>query len=229
MPEIFPKSFSGVAFAVIMGGWVLSVCAHEFGHALAAYYGGDKSVKEKGYLTFNPLKYTHSTLSILMPVVFLLFFGIGLPGGAVYINSGALRGRLWRAFVSLAGPLANMILLALMMIPFWLGYIDPKTANVYLVSLSTLAFLQVTAVIFNLLPIPPLDGFGVISEFVPKPFTRWMNRNSNVVFIVLMLSMYKFPALGGRFWSGIHAACELVGIPPELAMKGIQMMRLSIL
>ncbi len=73
----------------------MSLCLHEFGHALAAYLGGDTSVRDAGYLTLNPLKYSHPLLSIIMPVLFLMMGGIGLPGGAVYINRHALRSSTW--------------------------------------------------------------------------------------------------------------------------------------
>src|SRR6267143_6454520 len=70
---------------------IFSVCLHEFGHAIVAYYGGDTSVLEKGYLTFNPLIYTHPVYSLLLPVLFMMLGGIGLPGGAVYIERDRLR------------------------------------------------------------------------------------------------------------------------------------------
>ena len=69
-------------FIIVTVLWIFSVCLHEFGHALVAFYGGDETVKDKGYLTMNPLRYTHPVLSILMPVVFMVMGGIGLPGGA---------------------------------------------------------------------------------------------------------------------------------------------------
>ncbi len=70
-------------FLIVLAGWIFSLSLHEFAHALVAYYGGDKTVKDKGYLTFNPLKYTHPMLSIVFPIIFLMMGGIGLPGGAV--------------------------------------------------------------------------------------------------------------------------------------------------
>ena len=48
-----------MTFLVVLIGWIFSLCLHEFSHSLVAYYGGDTTVREKGYLTFNPLKYTH--------------------------------------------------------------------------------------------------------------------------------------------------------------------------
>ena len=96
-------------FIVVIVGWIFSLCLHEFSHSVVAYYGGDTSVKDKGYLTFNPLKYTNPVLSIILPVIFLLLGGIGLPGGAVYIESSRLRSKRWESAVSLAGPAANLV------------------------------------------------------------------------------------------------------------------------
>ncbi|MEO0540050.1 MAG: site-2 protease family protein, partial [Cyanobacteria bacterium P01_A01_bin.105] len=93
---------------VVFAGWVVSVCLHEFGHAVVAYWGGDTSVKDKGYLTLNPLKYTNPGLSFVMPLMFLLLGGIPLPGAAVYINQRQLRSRTWKSAVSAAGPIATL-------------------------------------------------------------------------------------------------------------------------
>jgi Zn-dependent protease len=110
-------------FLLVTAGWVFSVCLHEFGHAVVAYRGGDYTVKEKGYLTLNPLNYTHPVYSLLMPLVFLFLGGLGLPGGAVYIEDRLLRSKGWRSAVSLAGPAMN-VLLAMWYVPaanhaFW--------------------------------------------------------------------------------------------------------------
>src|ERR1700741_2320636 len=70
-------------FPFVLAGWVVSLCLHEFGHALAAFLCGDRSVRDKGYLTLDPLRYTDLQFSIFWPLVFLAMGGIGLPGGAV--------------------------------------------------------------------------------------------------------------------------------------------------
>src|SRR5678815_2748961 len=70
-------------FYIVTVAWIFSVCLHEFGHAVVAYKGGDYTVRDKGYLTFNPLKYTDPLFSIILPVLFVALGGIGLPGGAV--------------------------------------------------------------------------------------------------------------------------------------------------
>jgi hypothetical protein len=105
-------------FAFIFGGWVISLCLHEFGHAVTAFWGGDESSESNGYLTLNPLKYTHPIISIVIPLAMLLMGGIAFPGGAVYINIHALRKPHYRSLVSAAGPLANLICLILLALPF---------------------------------------------------------------------------------------------------------------
>ena len=97
---------SVAAFVCI--GWIISVCLHEFGHAIVAYWGGDTSVKDKGYLRLNPLKYTDINLSLTLPLIFVLIGGIPLPGAAVYINH-RLRHRWWQSTVSAAVPISSAI------------------------------------------------------------------------------------------------------------------------
>ena len=59
-------------FVIIFFGWIFSLCLHEFAHAFVAYQGGDYTVKEKGYLSFNPLRYMDPFTSIILPLIFLL-------------------------------------------------------------------------------------------------------------------------------------------------------------
>ena len=86
-----------------------SVCLHEFGHAIVAYWGGDHSVKDKGYLTLNPLRYTNVSTTLVLPLIFLLMGGIPLPGAAVYINHSELRSKAWKSADSAEGPFATIL------------------------------------------------------------------------------------------------------------------------
>ena len=139
-----------MTFIVVLIGWVFSLCLHEFSHAFVAYHGGDHTVREKGYLTFNPLKYTHPLFSIALPLLFLLMGGIGLPGGAVYIESWRIRNRYWLSAMSLAGPTSNLAVgIALSIL---LRY-TPASESGIGPALAFLAYLQVMAVIFNLIPL----------------------------------------------------------------------------
>ncbi len=153
----------------IIGGWVVSLCLHEFGHALVAYRGGDHEVRQRGYLTLDPRLYTDPVLSIVLPLVFLIIGGLPLPGGAVLINHWALRSKPVESLVSLAGPLSNLVIglvlsTVVTFVPLPLGL---------QLAFSYLAFLQVLTFFFNILPVPGFDGFGVISP--------WLSREAQAV------------------------------------------------
>jgi tetratricopeptide (TPR) repeat protein/Zn-dependent protease len=167
---------------------VLATCVHEFGHAIVAYWGGDTSVKDKGYLTFNPLKYTHPSTSIALPLLFVALGGIALPGGAVYIDDSKLRNRWWNSAVSAAGPLGTLFVIGLLAIPFWLGRAQGSGHWIW-PSLSFLVVIQIAGLILNLLPIPGLDGFGIIDPWVPD---NWRKK-------LRPLYQYGIPALFGLF------------------------------
>lgn len=203
-------------FLLVTVAWVFSVCLHEFGHALVAYYGGDHTVKEKGYLTLNPIHYTHPVYSLVMPLLFLLLGGIGLPGGAVYINDHLLRSRGWRMAVSLAGPAMNVLLVLLLCVPFWLGVIDDRFGP----ALALLIQLQLSAILFNLIPIPPLDGFQALSPWLPVRFSEKMLANSSAFMWAFILILWYVPPANDAFWTVIYTVSQGLGISDELARTG---------
>ncbi|HEV2461562.1 MAG TPA: site-2 protease family protein [Ktedonobacterales bacterium] len=188
-------------FGFVVVGWVFSLCLHEFAHAATAYLGGDHSDSTRSYLTFNPLKYVHPVLSILLPLVFILLGGIGLPGGAVYLQRGLVRNRVWQSAISLAGPLMNALVALVCAVPFFLGFF--YTHLVLASALAVLAFFQVAAVVLNLLPIPPLDGFGIISPWLSREVRNGALAFGNYTFIVLFLLLWYVPAANTLYFSTI--------------------------
>ena len=197
-------------FLVVLIGWIFSLCLHEFSHALVAYNGGDTSVREKGYLTFNPLKYTHPVYSILMPLIFLALGGIGLPGGAVYIETWRIRDRRWLSAVSLAGPAANFI------VAFILGVLltfTPLGKASLAPALSFLAYLQVTAVVFNLIPLPPLDGFGIIAPYLNPDLRETIARLGGSAILIIFVLMWQVPVISDIFGKITLFMTSILGIP----------------
>ena len=211
----------------IVCGWITSVCVHEFGHALAAYLGGDLSVKDNGYLTLNPLKYTHTLFSIVLPLLYLMIGGVGLPGGAVYINTRALRSSRWEMIVSAAGPIASAVFGLLVIWPFFFDWERWVTlANWYFwPALAYLGFLEVCALVFNLIPLPPLDGFGIIAPRL-SPAVRQqalMFGNLGLLLLFVMLS-YDGP-IADMFWSEVFRLTDALRIPGELISVGMDQFR----
>ena len=111
-----------MVFLFVTSGWIVSLSLHEFGHALVAYLGGDYNVVHRGYLSLNPIRYTHGFLSIVLPILYLAIGGIGLPGGAVFINQGAIKSKRMLIFVAAAGPIMTTLFTIVLVAPFWWGY-----------------------------------------------------------------------------------------------------------
>ena len=207
-----------VTFLVVIVGWIFSLCLHEFSHALVAYYGGDTSVREKGYLTFNPLKYTNPVLSILLPMIFLLLGGIGLPGGAVYIETWRLRSKRWESAVSLAGPAANLVLAVVLSIVL---HFMPVSAGGIWPGLAFLALLQVMAAVLNLIPVPPFDGYRVVAPFLDRDLRVKIDQASNIIMLFVFFLLWYVPFVNGFFWKTVGWISVQMQIPLQLAMLGL--------
>ena len=207
-------------FIIVTVLWVFSVCLHEFGHAWAAYRGGDYTVREKGYLTLNPLNYTHPVYSLLMPVVFMMMGGIGLPGGAVYIEHRLLRSRGWETWVSLAGPAMQLPIIILISLLFKLGWLQNDPTSLASVSLGFLLQLEISSLILNLLPVTPLDGFQAIAPWLPEDIREKMFAVSNQAIWILFLALWFIPPLNAALWNSVYFICDLVGVDPYLGHVG---------
>jgi Zn-dependent protease len=204
-------------FLVVLIGWVFSLCLHEFSHALVAYYGGDTTVKDKGYLTFNPLKYTHPVYSILLPLIFLALGGIGLPGGAVYIETWRLRSRKWISAVSLAGPFSNIVL-ALVLAAIL--HFAPTTSGGIWPGLAFLTYLQVMAAIFNLIPLPPFDGYGALRPHLGQGLRETMDSFGQFSILVIFVLFSMVPVVSNVFFGLVGLVASLIGVPFDLAGLG---------
>lgn len=209
-------------FVLVVAGWVVTLCLHEFAHAYTAWRHGDTDVEVRGYLTLNPLKYSHPLLSIGLPVLFIALGGIGLPGGAVYLRTGLFRPEV-QARVSLAGPAVNaasaLILLAAIRM-FGVG--DDHV--VFWTGLSFLAFLQVMATVLNLLPVPGLDGYGALEPFL-TPRTRSAVAPFKPYGLLLLIALLFVPAINVVFFDAIYWLFELSGVQQIYAQYGNYLMR----
>jgi Zn-dependent protease len=185
--------FSSPLLWAVFIGWIMSVVLHEFAHGLVGYWGGDYTIRERGGLTLNPLQYIDPVMSIVLPMVVFLLGGVPLPGGVTYIRRDLLRGAGWTAAVSAAGPLMNFLIFLALVLPFHpkVGWVDPPLrtadASTALVFVGCMAWLQMLSVLLNLLPLPPLDGFGIVSA--------WMDERSRERFLTPPLSYGLFFAL----------------------------------
>lgn len=186
---------------------ILLVCltVHEIAHGLTAYWLGDDTAKVAGRLTLNPAAHLEPFMSIILPTICVIT-GSPVIGGAkpVPVNSRKLKGEEWgMALVALAGPLSNFIMafvaFAIVMI---------FNVNQGLVSHILVYFVQINLglMLFNLLPIPPLDGSKIIypiaPEFVQKGIRR-LEQNPIVVFVMILFFSTEISKLIGLVQVGI--------------------------
>lgn len=213
------------AFLFVVSGWIISLSLHEFGHAFSAYRFGDLSVAGKGYLTLNPLKYTNIFMSILLPVIFLMMGGIGFPGGAVYINMGAIRTAKQKSLISASGPIATAIVAAFLIFPFSSGMADTENHRIFWSSVSLLAFLQLSALFLNLLPVPGLDGFGLFEPFLKGEFRKKVHNIAGIAFLVIFFLLFNDTFLSRAFWKSIGFTAYFLGMDFNLIREGFQVFK----
>jgi Zn-dependent protease len=195
-----PLAFSSTVLVV-----VFSVIFHELAHGWAALSQGDETPCESGHMTLDPLTHMGWT-----GIVFLLLFG--LAWGSMPVNPARFKaGRLSGILVALAGPLSNLFLGALFiaavfMMLFFKGPNGLTTLQENLAFVFQLgALLNVVLFLFNLIPIPPLDGYHIVSEIIPP--LRAIGDNPQLPVIALII-LYSIPG----FWSGLYGlAGRIVG------------------
>jgi Zn-dependent protease len=225
---LLPGLVGPLTIVFVTAGWVASVCVHEFGHAVVAYLGGDRSVAASGYLTLNPLRYTNVLMSLIFPIVFLLLGGIGLPGGAVYINRSALRSRWWDSAVSLAGPaatlLCGLVVAAPFLVPGHEAWITPSNLA-FFGALAFLGFVEAIAVVLNLVPVPGLDGFGILRPWLPYSTQDMANRFGNIAIIGVFIALFYVAPIRDNFFQGVLQLTNVAGIDQSLIAFGQIAMR----
>ena len=208
-----------VAILVCLG-WMMSLCLHEFGHAITAYWGGDTSVKDKGYLTLNPLKYTDPGLSLLAPLLFLMLGGFALPGGAVYIDNSKLRNRFWNS----AGCIAEFLLILVLSVIFHATWNQGSYLPLFS-SLAYVIFLNIYVIFINLLPIPGLDGYGIIEPWIPRSINQKLEKFSSYGFWILIALLWFYPPFGLALHSLSDSVLALLKIPTFLVDTGASLFR----
>ncbi|MER7562890.1 site-2 protease family protein [Streptomyces sp. NPDC097941] len=210
-------------FLFVTGAWIVSLCLHEYAHARTALHSGDITIGAKGYLTLNPLKYTHALLSIVLPVIFVIMGGIGLPGGAVFIERERIRGRWRHSLISAAGPLTNVLFAVVCTAPFWLDALD-GVPPVFLYALAFLALLQVSAAILNFLPVPGLDGYGIIEPWLSYEVKRQIEPFApfGLLFVFALLWV---PQVNSVFFDLVHAVLNGLGVSDLAASYGWSLYR----
>ena len=173
--------FSPDRFIALLILFFTSMPVHEWAHAWTAYQLGDDTAALAGRMTLNPLAHLdlYGTLSYLIG-----FIGWGKP---VPVSPHRLRGdmRAAMAVVGLAGPFSNLIMAMIAAIPFRFGLLDGSSALVQKI-LQHLVMINLSLMLFNLIPVPPLDGSRILAWLLPRQLTYKLDRLERYGGLVLM-------------------------------------------
>jgi len=184
---------------IIVASIFIGMAFHEAMHAFVAHALGDQTAKLQGRLSLNPLRHVDLITTVVLPIGLLL---VGLPpifvARPVPINSNFLRyGDYGSALVALAGPFTNLALAALasLLIRF-----DGHPTGMFVYTLSIFMQVNIAFFVFNMIPLPPLDGSRLVYAFAPEPVRDVMDRLEGLGFFVtimvlLLLSRFIAPVL----------------------------------
>ena len=197
---------------------LLAVTMHEAAHGWVAWKLGDDTAKRAGRVTFNPISHIDLFGTIIMPVMLLLasggqyMFGFAKP---VPVNFMALkRPRRDMILVAAAGPGANIIIATISALLLHWAHLLPQIsvdwakANL-LISIN----INVILAVFNLLPLPPLDGGRIAVGILPQPFSGALSRLEKMGFVIIIFALFILPWIGDKIGADLNIIWWLVGVP----------------
>lgn len=199
-----------------IGVLVFAVIIHEVAHGYVAYKLGDPTAKNAGRLTFNPIPHIDPFMSILLPGL-LIASGAGfVVGGAkpVPINPSYFKNfKRDNVLVSLAGPGSNILMAAVGLLLIWLANFVPFLQNAgYMMVMIQLVMINGVLAIFNLIPIPPLDGSHVVASLLPYELAvKYEELGRFGIFIIIgLMAIGGLSLIMGPFLTGLMLLIRLV-------------------
>jgi Zn-dependent protease len=192
--------------------FIVALSVHEANHAFVATALGDDTPRRHGRLTLNPLRHVDP-----MGILFFVLAGFGWASTPVNPNNLRPNPRTGNAIVALAGPVANIALAIVLSIPLWAGLELPPPINQLL---RIGIFLNVLLFVFNLLPIPPLDGFTVLLGVLPRELAYKLQGVERygigillVVLVVPSLLGFRIPGCGHPIFCLVQPVARALNLP----------------
>lgn len=193
------SDLSGTDLLIVLVSLVISLVIHEAMHGFVAHWLGDDTAQSEGRLTLNPLVHVDLFTTVLLPFVMILAHVPPIfAAKPVPINPGRLRyGDFGSALVGVAGPLTNLVLAGLAALAF--HAFGASLSSFFYNSIIIFTEVNVAFFIFNMIPIPPLDGSRLLYAFAPEPLQEIMMRIEaagflTIIFIfVLLINFFSGP------------------------------------
>jgi Zn-dependent protease len=195
--------------ATVLGVILVSMTLHEAMHGFVAFWLGDDTAKREGRLTLNPIKHIDPFLTIILPIL-LAISGGPIFGGAkpVPFNPDRVKYDEWgSALVALAGPLTNF-LVAFIAFGIWVLFGTPQDTLGQILSIAI--SVNIGFFVFNMIPIPPLDGSRVLYALAPEFVRRGMEMIERFgIIFVFAIVLLASPVIGGFMRTAVQFFVEI--------------------
>ncbi len=209
-------SFTDILKAIVFGAIavLLSISVHEWAHAVVAYLMGDYTQKSLGRMTLNPLKHLNP-----IGMIMFLIFGFGWANPVVMDSRNFKHPKLGIILTALAGAFANFISGFIWLLIYAVIYVVFPEGGVFWDNLQSLLFIlalyNLSFGIFNLIPIPPLDGSKVVAELLPYKYKyKYLSieRYSMYIFLALILILNRFNFISSLTYGLMSVFLNLIAI-----------------
>jgi len=183
---------------------VFSLTIHEYSHACAALVLGDTTAKDQGRLTLNPLKHLD-----LLGILMLIIIKVGWAKPVPVNENNLINKRRSMYIVALAGPLSNIIIASISLIAFHLVETGSLLSSIF----RYVSMINILLALFNLLPIPPLDGSNIIYSFLSDKmaynYRKFIFKYGNYGFLVIVILFNIYPQI---IFTPLSIILEILGL-----------------
>ena len=199
---------------------LLAVTLHEAAHGYVAWLRGDDTAKQLGRVTINPIAHVDPFGTVALPALLLVLGAPFLFGYAKPVPVSIWRlynPRLDMVWVAAAGPATNILLalLSAFLIEPMINLLPPAAAQWASATLISLVWLNLVLAVFNLLPVPPLDGGRIAVGLLPEVLARQLARLERLGVLVLVFTIFMLPLIGHQLGLDLNILALLVGGPAE--------------